>query len=50
MDHLIGILGLGLLFGAFTFLHLKNGDATPTSCGGNGSCGNCKKGTCENSD
>lgn len=46
MTYVIGILGLGLLFGLFAAMHLWRGDASATSCGGDGKCGNCH-GSCD---
>lgn len=41
MDYLIAILALGLLFGLFAAMHLWRGDASATSCSGDGKCGQC---------
>jgi hypothetical protein len=50
VDHVLGILGLGLLFALFAGMHLWRGDQETTSCGGDGKCGNCHGGGCDNED
>lgn len=51
INHVIGIVGLGLLFALFAIMHLWRGDQKTTSCGGDGQCGNCHgDGDCKEDD
>jgi len=51
INHVYGVLGLGLLFALFAMMHLWRGDQQTTSCGGDGKCGNCHgDGDCKDED
>lgn len=50
-NHILGVVGLGLLFAIFAAMHLWRGDQNVTSCSGDGKCGECSgEGQCRDEE